>query len=164
MKRKIGFALAACTVAAGTQIAFTATPSSAAVQYMIRNHATGKCLQGTDNGTANVYAVKMVSCTRSNTKIWWGAVSGKIAMVRTNNTNSNICLSIPKSPSGDFAHAVDTTTCGKAGYNQTFTYGVTSNYPIGSPQPCYVGHYAAGDTYASCYVNSGSYTRWDWVA
>jgi hypothetical protein len=163
VKRKIGFVLATCAVAAGTQIAVTATPSSAAVQYMIRNHATGKCLQGTDNGTLNVYPVKMVSCTRSNTKIWWGASSGKIVMVRA-GTNSQICLSIPKSPSGDFAHDVDSAPCGKAGYNQILTYGVTSNYPIGSSEPCYVGHYSASDTYASCYVSDGSYTRWDWVA
>ncbi|MEU6284134.1 hypothetical protein [Streptomyces sp. NPDC047028] len=164
MKHRLAVVLTACALAAGTQVVLTAQPSSAAVGHMIRNHATGKCLQGTDNGTTYAHAVKMVPCNRSNSSIWWGASAGKIEMVRGGKYNSQICLSIPKSPKGDFPHDVDTTVCGNTAYNQVFSFGVASNYPIGSPEPCYVGHYAASDSWASCYVNSGSNTRWDWIS
>jgi hypothetical protein len=166
MKHKIGALVSLCAAAAVTQAAATAPPASAAVQYMIKNVATGKCLQGTDSGTANAYAVKVVTCNRNNAAQWWGSASSKIMMVRAGGTASQICLSVPKSPSGDFARTVYSAPCGKAGYQQTMSYGVTSNYPLASAgvPNCYIGHYSAGDTYAACYVNSGSYTRWSWIA
>jgi hypothetical protein len=166
MKLKIGVMASLCAAAAVTQAAATAPPASAAVQYMIKNVATGKCLQGTDSGSTSAYNIKMVTCTRSNKAIWWGAAGHKIMMVRAGQYNSQICLSVPQSPSGDFARSVYSAPCGAAGYQQTMSYGVTSNYPLapsGTPN-CYIGHYSSSDTWASCYVNDGSYTRWSWIA
>lgn len=165
MKKRMSAGLATLAVA-GSLIGFASTPASAGAggSAMIQNVATGKCLQGTDNGTSTAHEVTLVSCTRSNTRIWWGVTAGKIMMVRSGGTASQICLSIPKSPSGDIAHDVVTAPCGASGYNQGFSVAVGKNYPIGSPEPCYVGHYSSSDTYASCYVNSGSYTRWNWIS
>ncbi|TJZ99340.1 RICIN domain-containing protein [Actinacidiphila oryziradicis] len=133
---------------------------------MIKNVATGKCLQGTDNGQLYAYSVKMVTCNSGSSTQHWGQAGSKIMMVRSGGSASQICLSVPKSPSGDFARTVVTVGCGTSGYQQTMQFGVTSNYPLapaGNPN-CYIGHYSTGDTWASCYVNDGSYTRWTWIA
>ncbi|MEW9534046.1 ricin-type beta-trefoil lectin domain protein [Microbispora sp. NPDC049125] len=164
MKLKIGALVSLGAAAVIAQATFTALPASASLQYMIKNVATGKCLQGNDNGTTNAYQVKMATCNPNNAAQWWGGVAHKIMMVRASGTASQRCLSVPTSPSGQFARDVFTAPCGAAGYNQTLSFGVTSNYPLYSGSTtCYIGHYSASDTWPSCYVNSGSYTRWTWV-
>ncbi|MFF2364601.1 ricin-type beta-trefoil lectin domain protein [Streptomyces sp. NPDC058122] len=130
---------------------------------MIKNAATGKCLQGTDNGTKEAHEVKMVPCKRSNQAIWWGLTAGRIMMVRTGGSASQVCLSIPISPKGDFAHDVVTARCGDRDYNQFFNT-IRGTSIIGSPEPCLVGHYSSSDTWAACYVSSGNNTKWTWLS
>ncbi|GAA0385166.1 hypothetical protein GCM10009530_40120 [Microbispora corallina] len=166
MRLKVVALVALGAAAIVSQMAFPALPASATSKYMIKNVATGKCLQGTiDNKTNAAYEVKMATCNRSNTAQWWGESVHRIVMVNPSGLEGSRCLSVPTSPSGSFARDVYAAPCGAAGYQQTLSFGVTSNYPIYSPQPaCYVGHYSSSDSWASCYVSSGSYTRWTWVA
>ncbi|MEV5944509.1 hypothetical protein [Streptomyces sp. NPDC051994] len=164
MNRTLGTVLTTAVLAATAQAGIAASPAAAdSLQNMIKNAATGKCLQGTDNGTPYAHAVKMVPCTRSNQAIWWGLTAGRIMMVRAGGSASQVCLSIPKSPRGDFPHDVVTARCGDLNYNQSFTT-IRGTSTIGSPEPCYVGHYSSGDTWASCYVSSGNNTKWTWLS
>ncbi|MDI5964601.1 ricin-type beta-trefoil lectin domain protein [Streptomyces sp. SL13] len=144
----------------------SAQSASATTQYLIKNVATGKCLEGTDSGTLNAYTVKMVTCNKATGTQHWDASASKVELVRSGGAASQICLSVPTSPSGDIARSVYTAPCGASGYEQTMEYGITSDYPLapGGGANCYIGHYSSSDTSATCYVNDGSYTRWTWVA
>lgn len=171
MHRAFAATLAALACTAAVATLGTAQPASASgVSYMLKNVATGKCMKGNSNRTAypdnnRAYDVTMVTCNRNDVNQWWGYISGGTIVMTASTHDTGICLSVQKTPSGDFARGVYTARCANKPYGQKFNTGVTSNYPIGSASPaCYVGHYAGGDSWPACYGNHGSNTRWNWVS
>ncbi|NDZ79560.1 ricin-type beta-trefoil lectin domain protein [Streptomyces sp. SID10853] len=161
MKRKFFVTAGAVALTVGGLATTSAQPAAAADSYLLKNVATGKCMEG--DTASKAIAVKMVTCNKNSAYQKWGISSGKIVLVFSGLAEN--CLGIPKSPSGDISRTVVTTSCTNTAYNFQMQTGVKSNYPIASTNPgCYVGHYSSGDTWPSCYVNSGSNTRWDWVS
>ncbi|MDX2597544.1 MULTISPECIES: hypothetical protein [Streptomyces] len=79
--------------------------------------------------------------------------------------DTDICLAVPKSPSGDFAKDVDTTSCNNY---RSYYLGMSTIPKPNRPTtlgtvPGYIGHCSASDTYPSCYQIDGNRTKWLWV-
>ncbi|MCX5384537.1 RICIN domain-containing protein [Streptomyces sp. NBC_00083] len=164
MKRKMTAMLAVAGIAAATQLALGSTPASASgAAYQLKNVATGKCMRGANSN--NTYAVTMVKCNRNDAGQWWGVVQGQVHEVFAGTHDTNVCLAVPKGESGDAPKDVDTTSCNNY---KTYYLGMSTIPKANRPTtlgtvPGYIGHYASGDTYLSCYQIDGNYTKWLWV-
>lgn len=165
MKHALKSALLAGALAISSLAVADAQPASATTAWLLQNVATGKCLQTTTTSTTTTHP-KMAACSKSSAYQKWFFSSGHVRLAAGGSDPKDaVCLAVEKSP-GDFAREVVATSCGNTGaWAINFRTGITSNYPVASITPsCYLGHYSSGDTYPNCYVNDGSYTRWNWVA
>ncbi|MBY8878634.1 RICIN domain-containing protein [Actinacidiphila acidipaludis] len=161
MRRALGTALGTLALLAGSSVMLGAQPAAASDSYLLKNVATGKCIQGSTTGKPVL--VRMVTCDSSNAYQKWGRTQGHVALVFSGLATT--CLGVPKE-SGDIPHDVVTVSCTtELPYNIYENTAVGSSYPIGNSSPiCYIGHYASTDTVPYCYENSGNYTRWNWVS
>lgn len=107
-KRTYGSVLSAATLVLGCLALAEAQPSAASSSYLLQNVATGKCMQGDTLRTAQ--PVDMVTCNKNDAYQKWGLAHGKVVLVFS-GTDVNICLGVPKYPSGDFAREVVSVDC-----------------------------------------------------
>ncbi|TDU73607.1 hypothetical protein [Streptomyces sp. KS 21] len=140
MKSRISAVLlAGASLAAALAVS---TPAQAAPigAFMLKNTATGMCLQGSLSQSS--YDTRGVPCNRSDSSQWWGTYTSNLIMA---NTGVSVCLvSTPN-------YSALTSACGSAeanGWDRTWSMAGTANSTIGSVKNgCSLGMGNAGSGY-----------------
>jgi len=150
--------MAISALAGGLLAGNVGTASAARFDWMVKNTATGKCLEGTPSFT--VHAVTMVRCNAKSPYQRFAPVAGKLVLV-FGSRDVGICVGVQGKPDGPYPREVVTVNCSDKNYDVRTVVSTSKNSPIGFGEaPCVLGHYGAADTFPSCYVREGNNTKW----
>ncbi|WP_412538020.1 RICIN domain-containing protein [Longispora sp. K20-0274] len=148
MKRVITIALTMAALALSAVVVNAAPASAGTNNFMIRNDATGLCLEGTYNLPSTTEDVRGALCDTNNKRQRWNFLAPdsviEISMAADNGGNSGLCLHV------DAYSDVFTTGCGSespgSGVLSMLTSLETSTTISNGRNGCYIGMLGTGVT------------------
>lgn len=155
MKRRLSAALLAGTALAGT-VVLGSTPAQAGTgAFMLRNSATGLCLQGSLSQSPN--DTRGVPCNRSDSSQWWGNYTSEIFMPGT-----GVAVCLVATPSYSALTSACSTAANDGWYKGWVTSGDTNTLIASTKGGCYLGMGSAGaGNIGYCTPGQGdNYKRW----
>ncbi|AZM93575.1 MULTISPECIES: hypothetical protein [Streptomyces] len=153
MKRRLSATLLAGGVLAGSLMMGTTSAHAGTGAFMLKNAATGLCLQGSLSQSTN--DTRGVPCNRGDSSQWWGNYKSMIIMP---STSISVCL--VSTPSWSALTSSCSDAAGNGWSTSWATSGDTNTLVAG--KNCYLGMGSAGaGNIGYCTPGQGdNYKRW----